>query len=100
MRSTIKNSPIFASCAFLFVPALLAQNAVDARAALENAAKSLVRYQPPKAAVPVFVTPAGPCAAALVNVTPPSSSKISVVPPQPTSEMPVVNVPAPACPAK
>ncbi len=86
----------------LFVPVMFAQNAVDPSAAVENAAKSLVRYQPPKAATPVLVTPAGPCAAPLLNVTPPASdaATIRVVPPQATSNMPIVTVPAPPCPAK
>jgi hypothetical protein len=86
----------------LFVPVMFAQNAVDPRAALENAAKSLVRYQPPKAATPVLVTPAGPCAAPLVNALPPGAdaAKIRTIAPQSTSNMPVVTVPAPPCPAK
>lgn len=85
-----------------FVPVMLAQNAIDPRAALENAAKALVRYQPPKASVPVLVTPSSPCAAPLLNVTPPSSAAatIRVIPPQATANMPIVTVPAAPCPAK
>lgn len=84
----------------MFVPVLFAQNAVDPSKALENAAKSLVRYQPPKAVTPVLVTPASPCAVPLLNVTPPESSKITVIAPPAASNMPIVTVPAPPCPAK
>ena len=86
----------------LFVPVMFAQNAVDPRAALENAAKSLNWSKPPKAATPVFVTPAGPCATPLLNVTPPASdaATIRVIPPQAMSNMPIVTLPAPPCPAK
>ena len=89
-------------CFLLFVPVIFAQNAIDPRQALENVVRTPVRSQRLTASTPVMVTPTSPCSVPLLNATPPAAdaTKIRVLPPPATSNMPIVTVPAPPCPAK